>query len=104
MTGTWVGTVTSPEGATSELSLVVAHDSLRGMTLITGTGRGTPVVRITNLSREGARLQWTQELSGASCKADAVLTAATALDRGVVAGKFACTDGLKTFVLRKTAE
>lgn len=102
LTGRWTGTVTSPEGITSDLTLAVAHDSLQGMTLTTDTGERIPVAKISNLAIEGTRLQWTQDLSGASCKATAVLSPATQLDRETVKGKMTCADGDRTFILRKT--
>ena len=103
LTGRWSGTVTSAQGITSNLTLAVSHDSLQGMTLTTDSGERIPASRITNLGIEGTKLQWTQDLSGASCKATAVLSPATQLDRETVKGKMTCPDGDRTFVLRKTA-
>lgn len=102
LTGRWTGTVTSAQGITSDLTLAVAHDSLQGMTLTTGTGERIPVARISNLAIEGTRLQWTHDLSGASCTATAVLSPATQRDRETVKGKMTCADGDRTFILRKT--
>lgn len=102
LTGRWTGTLTSAHGATTELTLAVAHDSLQGMTLTTGAGERIPTGKIGNLAMDGTRLQWTQDVSGVSCKATAVLSPATALDRETVTGKMACADGDRTFILRKT--
>lgn len=102
LTGRWSGTVTSAQGITSSLTLALAHDSLQGMTLTTDTGERIPTAKISNIAMEGTRLQWTQDLSGASCKATAILRPATQLDRETVTGKMTCADGDRTFVLRKT--
>ena len=102
LTGRWSGTVTSAQGVTRDLTLSVAHDSLEGMTLTTDTGERIPAPKVSNVAIEGTRLQWTQDLSGASCKATAVITAATQLERETVKGKMTCADGDRTFILRKT--
>ena len=102
MTGRWSGTVTSPEGITSNLTLAIAHDSLQGMTITTDTGERIAAARISKLSMQDIRLEWTQDLSGSSCKATAVLSRATPLDGETVSGKMTCADGDRTFVLRKT--
>ncbi len=102
MTGRWSGTVTSAQGVTSNLTLSVAHDSLQGMTLTTDTGERIPTARITNLGIEGTRLQWIQDVSGVSCKATAVVSPATQLERETVKGQMTCADGGWTFILRKT--
>ena len=102
LTGRWSGTVTSAQGVTSDLTLSVAHDSLQGMTLTTDTGERIPDQKIGNVAIEGTRLQWSQDLSGASCKATAVISPATQLERETVTGKMTCADGVRTFILRKT--
>ena len=102
LTGRWTGTVTSSQGVTSELTLAVAHDTLQGMTLTIDNGERIPAAKISDLAIEGTRLQWTQNRSGASCKATAILSPATQLDRETVTGKMTCADGDRTFVLRKT--
>ena len=102
LTGRWTGTVTSRQGITSDLTLSVAHDSLQGMTLTTDTGERIPAAKINHFALDGTRLQWTQDLSGAPCRATAVLSPATQLDRETVRGKMVCADGDRTFVLRKT--
>lgn len=101
--GTWSGTVTSPEGTSNAFELTVAHDGTRGMSLRTGAGQIVPPATISNLAIHGTRLQWTQHLSGASCKATALISPATPLDRETIKGKMTCADGEMTFVLLKTA-
>lgn len=102
LTGRWSGTVTSAQGVASNLALAVAHDSVQGVMLTTDTGKRIPASKISNLRIEGTRLQWTQDVSGESCKATAVLSPATRLERETVKGKMTCADGDRTFVLRKT--
>lgn len=102
LTGRWSGTVTSAQGITSSFTVAVAHDSLQGMTLTTATGERIPVAKITNITMDGTRLQWTQDLSGTSCKATATVSPATQLERETVRGTMTCDDGDRTFVLRKT--
>ena len=102
LTGRWSGTVTSAQGITSNLALAVAHDSIQGMTLTTDAGERIPAAKISNVAMEGTRLEWTQDLSGAKCKASAVVSPATQLERETVKGKMTCADGERTFVLRKT--
>ena len=102
LTGRWSGTVTSAQGITSDLTLAVAHDSVQGMTLTTDAGERIPAAKISNVAMEGTRLEWTQDLSGAKCKASAVVSPATQLEPETVKGKMTCADGDRTFVLRKT--
>ena len=56
-----------------------------------------------NVMMEGAKLHWTQDLSGASCKATAVLTAATPPIPETMKGTMGCENGEVTFTLRKKA-
>ena len=102
LTGRWSGTVTSAQGITSNLTLAVAHDSVQGMTLTTDAGERIPASKISNVAMEGTRLEWTQDLSGAKCKASALVSPATQLERETVKGTMICADGDRTFVLRKT--
>jgi hypothetical protein len=100
--GTWKGAIVSPRGVSTALELAVAHDSLRGVALRMDAEQPLQAGAATEVVMEGAKLQWTQELSGASCKATAVLTAATPQAPETMAGRLACGDGERAFTLRKT--
>lgn len=100
--GSWKGAFSSPQGVSSGLHLSVAHDSLRKVTLRMSTDRSIRAGAASNLATNGDKLHWTQDLSGTSCKATAVLTAATPLVPEMMKGRMACEDGEEiTFILQK---
>jgi len=99
--GSWTGMFSSPHGVSSGLDLSVAHDSLRQVTLKLSTDQPSLAGAASNFVIHGDTLQWTQELSGTSCKATAVLSAATPLVAERMKGKMACEDREITFTLHK---
>jgi len=104
MHGNWTGTLSSLQGVSSGLDMSIAHDSLRKVTLTLRTDRAMQPGPVRDIVLNGDKLQWTQDLSGASCKATAVLTAATKTVPETIKGKMACPDREMTFsLLRKTA-
>ena len=84
--------------------MTVAHDSLQNATLTMRTDRPLQAGAASNVVMRGDKLQWTQDLSGKSCKATAVLISATPVAPGTMKGKLACDDGDITFSVRKKAE
>jgi hypothetical protein len=81
----------------------VAHDSLRNVALRMSIDQPSRGGAASDVVMNGDKLQWTQDLSGVSCKATAVLTAATALVPEMLKGKMTCEDGEITFTLHKKA-
>lgn len=99
--GSWTGTLRSPQGVSSGLDLSVVYDSLRIATVQLRADKSIRVGGASHFTVTGDKLQWTQDVAGASCKATAVLNAATTLVAGVMEGKVACEDGESTFTLRR---
>jgi hypothetical protein len=93
---------TSSQGVISSLDMTVAHDSVHGVIVKMGPDVTALTPKISNVAIVGTRLQWTQDVSGRSCKANALLTAATATNPATITGTMACEDGTMTFALRKT--
>ena len=102
MSGSWKGTFSSPQGVSSGLELSVAHDSAQHVTFRMSTDQPIRAGAGSDFVMNGDKLHWTQELSGTSCKATAVLTAATPFAPALMEGKMACGHGEITFTLRKT--
>jgi hypothetical protein len=100
--GSWTGTLSSHRGDSSGLSLSVAHDSARKVLLTMRTDRPIHVGVGSDFMMHGDKLHWTQDLSGKSCKATAVLTTATPRAPEAIRGELACEDGEITFTLHKT--
>jgi hypothetical protein len=65
------------------------------------TDRPTQVGTASDFTMTGDKLSWTQDLSGASCKATAVVTSAKPLGSEVMKGSMACKHGEITFTLHK---
>jgi hypothetical protein len=99
--GSWTGTFKSHQGDSSAMDISVAHDSLRKVTLRVSTDRPTQTGTVSDFVMNGDKLSWTQELSGASCKATAVLSSATPLATEMMKGRMACEHGEITFTLHK---
>ena len=62
--GSWQGTLSSAQGVSSGLHLSVAHDSLRNVTLRMSTDQPLRAGAASNVMIDGAKLHWTQNLSG----------------------------------------
>lgn len=99
--GSWEGTLSSPQGVSSRLEMSIAHDSLRTVILRMSTDQPIRAGTASNLVIDGAKLRWTQDLSGTACNVSAVLTAATPLAPEMMQGKMACERGENTFTVRK---
>ncbi len=99
--GSWKGTLSSARGFSSGLDMMVTHDSVRNVTLRMSTDQPIRAGAASNVVMDGATIHWTQDLSGTSCKATAVLTAATPHDPDLLQGNLSCEDGEVTFTLRK---
>jgi hypothetical protein len=99
--GSWTGTLTQHQGDSSLVHMSVAHDSLRNVTLRISTNKPTQVGTARDFVMTGDKLSWTQDLSGASCKATAVVTSATPLGSEVMKGTMACEHGEIAFTLHK---
>lgn len=99
--GSWKGTFSSSQGGSIGLDMSVAHDSARKVTLRMSTDQPNRAGAASNIMLDGAKLHWTQDVSGTSCKATAILSAATPLVPDTMEGKMACEEGEITFTLRK---
>ena len=100
--GTWKGTLSSTQGGSSGLYLSVALDSLRKLTFRMSTDQPDLLGGASNFVIAGDKLQWTQDLSGTSCQATAVLSAATPQVPETMEGTIACDNRESTFTMRKT--
>lgn len=79
----------------------VAQNAPRKVTLRMSTDQPIRAGFASHFVIDGDKLHWTQDLSGTSCKATAVLSAATPLVPEMMEGKMACEEGEITFTLRK---
>jgi hypothetical protein len=99
--GSWTGTLSTQQGVSSALHMSISHDSRRKVILTMRAEQPIQVGAATNLIVNGDKLQWTQALGGASCKATGVLSAHTPSAADAIKGKMLCDDGELTFLLRK---
>lgn len=99
--GSWAGTLSSAQGVTSALGLSVTQDSAQNVVATMRTDTPARAGAATNFVMDGDKLEWAQDLSGASCQANAVLTAATPRVPETIKGTMKCEDGAATFTLRK---
>ena len=102
LVGNWTGTLTSPDGSSTKLSLAATNDRHGELTLKMASSRSTDVGTATNVVTDGHTLRWTQALSGQSCKASAVVTAKTAQTADMMRGTMACPGREVAFALEKT--
>lgn len=102
LVGNWMGTLTSPDGSSTKLSLAAANDRHGELTLKMASSRSTDVGTATDVVMDGQTLRWTQALSGQSCKASAVVTAKTAQTADMMKGTLACPEREVAFALKKT--
>jgi hypothetical protein len=100
--GNWTGTSSSLEAASRELALVVAKDKRGNVTLKMKADQPIRMGASSSVAFEGDTIHWTQVVSGRSCKAAAVLSAATPLVPETMKGSMACENGEITFALQKT--
>ena len=100
--GSWTGSFSSAPGVSSGLDLAVAGDTVWKVTFRMSPDQPIRAGIASNFVMDGKTLHWTQELSGAPCKATAVLTTTTPLVPEMK-GRMACGHGEITFTLRKTA-
>jgi hypothetical protein len=99
--GSWTGTFKSQLGNSNAMDMAVTHDSLRNVMLTMRTERPIQAGTASDVVMDGDKLQWTQDLSGKSCKATAVLRLATPLVPDLIKGTMACEHGDITFSLHK---
>lgn len=99
--GSWTGTLSSPAGVSKRLDLTVANDKRGTMTLKLKTDLPFRSGTASNIAMDGDGLHWMQNLSGASCKVTAVLSAGTAHSSDVMKGMMACEHEELTFALHK---
>ena len=99
--GNWTGALSS-RGVSKGMLLSVAQDSLKQVKLTVSTDEPKRSGAATDLViGSDGQLRWTQELSGARCKANAILSAATAASPEALSGKMSCDGSESTFVLHK---
>ena len=99
--GSWTGTFWSPQGESGGLDLSITPDSLRAVTLKLSAAQPLRAGIASDFVMTADTLHWAQDLSGASCKATAVVSPATATAPEVMKGKMACDNGELGFTLHK---
>ena len=100
--GKWTGTSSSLEGVSRKLDLAVASDTRGNVKLKMKADQPIQVGAASSVVSEGNTLQWTQVVSGAPCKATAVVSATTPVAPETMKGSMACQNGAITFALQKT--
>jgi hypothetical protein len=102
MSGLWSGSFGSPHGDSSGMSITLAHDdTLRRMSFTLAIDPPFVAGPSTDLSISALRLRWTQDLSGNSCEATAVVTPATSDAPDTMKGRITCEHGALDFTLYK---
>jgi hypothetical protein len=100
--GSWTGTLTSAQGASSEMAISVTRDSSKGHLAFTvSTARSKRGVAARDLVMRGDTLRWTQELAGTSCSASARVAPA---GTRTLNGRMVCGKDESTFTLQRKAE
>jgi hypothetical protein len=102
--GSWTGALTSAHGISTSMEMAVAHDSLLKLLLTINGAEPTGGATASDFMIQGDTLHWTHALSGATCRATAVLTAATRAVPATMNGRMVCADSALTFSLRKKTE
>lgn len=100
--GTWTGTLRSPEGAVSALRLSASPDTLQGAKVSLYADRPSRGGDAKGFVLTGDTLQWTQDLSGVSCRASALVSGTSASAPQRLQGKITCVNGESTFSLSRT--
>ncbi len=100
--GNWTGTSSSLEGVSRKLDLAVASDKRGNVKLKMKADQPIQLGASSSVVSEGNTLQWTQVVSGAPCKATAVVSAATPVAPETMKGSMACQNGAIAFALQKT--
>jgi len=100
--GKWTGTSSSLEGVSRKLDLAVASDKRGNVKLKMKADQPIQLGASSSVVSEGNTLQWTQIVSGAPCKATAVVSAATPVAPETKKGSRACQNGELTFARQKT--
>jgi hypothetical protein len=100
--GTWTGMVTSSDGIASKLQMAIATDKQGKTTVKMTTDRSMKTGSATDVALDAQGLHWTQPISGASCKATAVLEAAAHHGPDAMKGTLVCGHGEIPFALQKT--
>ena len=101
--GNWTGTFWSAQGDSSAMHISVALDNLLQVVLRMSTDQPRRMGDASDFAMNGDELHWTQDLSGASCKATAVVTPAVTSVSQTMKGKMACEHDEITFTLHKKA-
>ena len=99
--GSWTGTLTSAQGVSTGIDMSVARDSTGQGRVTMTTARPSRSGAASDFLMDGDKLQWTQDLSGATCKATAVVATSGPSARETITGKMACDAEESTFTLHK---
>lgn len=94
--GAWEGQYQTDHGS-GGFKMIIGKDSVwtASLDMASPDGSGSIPTQMSNFKVSGSNVTWTQELMGMSCKAVAVLAAAT------LRGETTCDHGSVGFVLRK---
>ena len=102
--GKWHGTLSKPEGESSQLTLNVSKTT-SGADVFDVIG--APPLHLGKASQLGVehhKIRWIQDISGELCQATADIVGATTQDAKVLKGRMSCAQGDLTFSLTKTAK
>lgn len=102
LVGNWTGTSSSLEGVARKLDLTVAGDKRGNVKLKMKAEQPIRIGESSSVALEGNTLHWTQLVSGAPCRATAVVSAATPPFPETMRGRMACENREITFALQKT--
>ena len=100
--GNWSGTLTSTGGSPITLQLAIANDKQGKLTVKMSADRSMKAGAASDVAIDALGLHWMQALSDTSCKATAVLDAATHHAPETVRGTMACEHGELAFALHRT--
>jgi hypothetical protein len=100
--GSWFGTLSAIGSDAAKMQVSIANDRHGNLTVKMNVDRQMKAGLASDVSLDAHGLHWTQPLSGASCKATAVLDAATHHLPPTMRGTMACEHGEVAFALHKT--
>jgi hypothetical protein len=102
MLGSWSGTLGSTEANPMALHLAIASNKRGKMTIKLTTDPAMKAGTASDVTLDAQGLHWKQALSDTSCKATAVLEAATHDAPETLKGTMACDHGGVAFALHRT--
>lgn len=99
--GEWSGTLIGADSAETKLHLAIARGKDGQLALKLATDRSLKAGAANEVALDGQGLQWTQALTGRSCKATAAVEAAAHHGTDTMKGTMTCGQQELTFRLQK---